>query len=113
MPAVLGEHIATRGLGHVGVPDILRELASFGIAAVVHDPLADPAGAAGEYGIELGRLDLWHGLDALVLAVPHRAYRELGEAGLAAFLAPGGILIDVRSALDPAAIPPTLAYWSL
>ena len=28
--------------------------ASFGIAAVVHDPLADPAGAAGKYGIELG-----------------------------------------------------------
>ena len=109
----LGEHIATRGLGHADVPDILRELASFGIAAVVHDPLADPAGAAGEYGIELGRLDLWHGLDALVLAVPHRAYRELGEAGLCALLAPGGILIDVRSALDPAAIPPTLAYWSL
>ena len=53
----MGEHIATRGLGHAGVPDILRELASFGIAAVVHDPLADPAGAAGEYGIELGRLD--------------------------------------------------------
>ena len=70
MPAALGEHIATRGLGHAGVPDILRELASFGIAALVHDPLADPADAAGEYGIELGRL-------------------------------------------DPAAIPPTLAYWSL
>jgi len=45
--------------------------------------------------------------------VPHRAYLELGEPGLVAMLGPRGILIDVRSALDPARLPATLAYWSL
>jgi UDP-N-acetyl-D-galactosamine dehydrogenase len=95
------------------VPDILRELASFGIMARVHDPLAEPAAAAHEYGVELSPLELLHGLDALVLAVPHRGYRELGAAGLAALLAPSGILLDVKSMLDPAELPAGLAYWSL
>ena len=76
-------------------------------------PLADPAAAAHEYGLELSPLELLRGLDALVLAVPHRAYRELGAAGLAALLAPSGILLDVKSMLDPAALPGGLAYWSL
>ena len=52
-------------------------------------------------------------LDALVLAVPHRAYLAQGVPGLAALLAPRGILIDVRSALDPALVPASLTYWSL
>jgi hypothetical protein len=28
-------------------------------------------------------------------------------------LGPRGILVDVRSALDPALLPPALTYWSL
>ena len=95
------------------VPDILKELASFGITATVHDALATEAAAQAEYGLELAPLELFRDLDALVLAVPHLAYRELGEAGLAAMLGPGGILVDVRAILDPALLPPTLTYWSL
>ena len=96
------------------VPDILRELASFGIEAAVHDPLADPAPPPAEYGVELGPLELLRDLDALGAggAAP-RPICELGEAGLAAMLAPAGILIDVKSALDPAGCPPASAYWSL
>jgi UDP-N-acetyl-D-galactosamine dehydrogenase len=95
------------------VPDILAELKSFGVSALVHDPLAPDKAARAEYGLVLAPLDLLHGLDGLVLAVPHRAYLELGEAGLAAMLGPRGILVDVRSALDPALLPPALTYWSL
>ena len=95
------------------VPDILAELASFGIAALVHDPLAPPAAALAEYGLELAPLEALRGLDALILAVPHRDYLALGERGLAALLGPGGIVIDVRSAMDPARLPAGLTYWSL
>jgi UDP-N-acetyl-D-galactosamine dehydrogenase len=95
------------------VPDILKELASFGIAALLHDPLADAGAAQHEYGLELAPLALLRDLDALVLAVPHRAYLEHGELGLAAMLGPRGILSDVRSALDPARLPATITYWSL
>ncbi len=95
------------------VPDILRELVSFGIEALIHDPLADPAQAQHEYGLELSPLELLRDLDGLVLAVPHRAYLALGEAGMAALLRPSGILIDVKSALDPTRLPAEQTYWSL
>ncbi len=95
------------------VPDILRELASFGIEGLIHDPLADPVQARHEYGLELSPLELLRDLDGLVLAVPHRAYLTLGEAGMAELLRPSGILIDVKSALDPARLPAGQTYWSL
>jgi UDP-N-acetyl-D-galactosamine dehydrogenase len=95
------------------VPDILNELRSFGITASVHDALAPEAAARAEYGLELAPLELMRQLDALVLAVPHRAYLALGEAALAAMLGPRGIVVDVRAALDPALLPASLTYWSL
>ncbi len=95
------------------VPDIVRELASFGIDAKVHDPLADAEAARREYGLTLTTLDELHDLDALLLAVPHRAYLDLGEAELGARLTPAGILIDLKSALDPNRLPASNSYWSL
>ena len=95
------------------VPDIVRELQSFGIAALVHDPLASPEAALEEYGIDLEPLDRLRDLDGLILAVPHRAYLEQGENGLAAMVATAGTVVDVKSVMDPARLPPTLTYWSL
>src|SRR5438105_1324474 len=54
------------------VPDIIAELRDFGIAPMVADPLADPAEAKREYGVELVALDHFTKLDGLILAVPHR-----------------------------------------
>ncbi len=59
------------------VPDILTELREFGIIARVADPLADPAEAKREYGVDLVPLEDLTELDGLVLAVPHRV---LGRA---------------------------------
>jgi UDP-N-acetyl-D-galactosamine dehydrogenase len=36
-----------------------------------------------------------------------------GSAGIAAWLKPGGVLIDVKSVLAPAAIPTGIHFWSL
>src|SRR5690348_15773125 len=79
------------------VPDIVTELGEFGIAALVADPLADPAEAKREYGIELMPLAALAGLDGLILAVPHRALAEIGWERSFAMLTPGGVLIDVKS----------------
>ncbi len=95
------------------VPDIVAELASFGVAAVVADPLAPRDLARQVYGLELEPEDTLVGLDALILAVPHRAYLERPMAALLAPLKPDGIVFDLKSALDPAAIPEGLSYWSL
>jgi len=53
-----------------------------------------------------------HDLDALVLAVDHEAYVSAPDA-LIARLKPSGVLIDVKSALDPALVGPAQVYWSL
>ena len=95
------------------VPDIIAELRDFGIAALVSDPLADPAEAKREYGVELVALDRFSGLDGLILAVPHRVLSEAGWDKLFATLAPGGILVDVKSAVASSEIPQGTPYWSL
>jgi len=95
------------------VVDILRELESFGIDALVHDPHADPAEARKEFGVELSELSAFRDLHALVLAVPHASYVEMGASALGAMLRGGGIFMDVKSAFEPASIPSNLRYWSL
>jgi UDP-N-acetyl-D-galactosamine dehydrogenase len=98
------------------VPDILRELRSFGIEPMVHDPLASGPEAMHEYGEKLAPLEQLTRLDALVLAVSHREYRELGVARLVAMVADRGVVVDVKSVLDPAHVRQArqgLRYWSL
>ncbi|MFO7545432.1 MAG: nucleotide sugar dehydrogenase [Trueperaceae bacterium] len=95
------------------VPDILQELREYGIEALVHDARADAEEALAEYGVRLCDWSELHDLDALVLAVPHAAYLERLDAGLTSMLVPGGIVIDVKSALRESDLPEGARYWSL
>lgn len=95
------------------VPDIVAELHEYGIEPVITDPLADPAGVAHEYSLTLVPFEQLAELDGLILAVPHRAYAEAGWEKVFAALAPGGIFIDVKSAVSRDIVPPSLGYWSL
>jgi UDP-N-acetyl-D-galactosamine dehydrogenase len=95
------------------VPDIVAELREFGIAALVSDPLVDPAEARREYSIELVPLKDLFELDGLILAVPHRVLGEAGWDRLLAALSVGGVFVDVKSAVGRDAVPPNIHYWSL
>jgi UDP-N-acetyl-D-galactosamine dehydrogenase len=95
------------------VPDIVSELREFGIAASVADPLADPDEARRVYGIDLVPCEAFAGLDGLILAVPHHVLGENGWDQMFSALSPGGILIDVKSAISRSAVPPNIHYWSL
>ena len=96
------------------VPDILNELRAFGIEPKLHDPFAEPGETRREYGLSLSRLEELEDLDALILAVSHKQYLDLGADALARRVNPGGVLIDVKSALDPKALPPgRVSYWCL
>jgi UDP-N-acetyl-D-galactosamine dehydrogenase len=95
------------------VPDIVSELRDFGITALVTDPLADPAEAKHEYGVELVSLERFAGLDGLILAVPHRVLGEKGWDRLFATLGAGGVFVDVKSAVARDRIPQGIHYWSL
>jgi UDP-N-acetyl-D-galactosamine dehydrogenase len=52
-------------------------------------------------------------LDALIFAVSHDWYLRMGQDKLAAMVRDGGVLVDVKSALDPARIGRGVRYWSL
>lgn len=93
-------------------PDIAAEMAGFGVQVAVADPRADPAAARAEFGVDLVAEATLTGLDALILAVPHREYSE-HSAAVVARVRPGGVLVDVMAALDPQAVRPDLRYWCL
>lgn len=96
------------------VPDILTELKDFGIHPMLHDPYADQAETTHEYGLTLTPLDALKDLDALILAVGHQQFVSKPISFFLDRLRPGGVLVDVKSALDPKAIPAGRAsYWCL
>ncbi|MGD0676724.1 MAG: nucleotide sugar dehydrogenase [Polyangiaceae bacterium] len=95
------------------VPDIVDELRQFGIEPMVHDPLASPAEAMAKYGSKLVSFDELDGLDAMVLAVRHRWYLDLGERRLLSAIRDRGVVVDVKSAIDPGALDRGIRYWSL
>lgn len=95
------------------VADIVGELAQFGCAIRIHDPLATAADIEASFGRTPSALEAFTELDALVLAVPHRHYRSLGASGLFAMLRRGGALLDVKGMVSPDEIPADRLYWSL
>jgi len=95
------------------VPDIVEELRQFGVDPLVHDPLADPKGTQEEYGIHLSPFESFQGLDALVLAVNHKAFLASGPGLIRACLKPASVFVDVKSSFQPADFPEPIAYWSL
>jgi len=95
------------------VPDIIRELRSFGIEPLVHDPMADAAEAMAAYGVRLVEVGELCGLDGLVYAVPHRIFRERCETAIAGMVIAGGAIFDVKSALDRDRLPRSVAYAAL
>jgi len=94
------------------VPDILRELREFGIEPVVHDPMADPEEALREYGVSLCPADQLTDLHGLICAVAHQSYVDDLD-GLCSRIVERGAFVDVKSAFQPRALRPDIAYWSL
>jgi UDP-N-acetyl-D-glucosamine/UDP-N-acetyl-D-galactosamine dehydrogenase len=95
------------------VPDILRELARFGITARVHDPLADAKEAMHEYGVELVTVEEMTDLDAVIFAVAHNWYLTPDRASLFSMVRDGGVFVDVKSVLEPNRAGGRIRYWSL
>ena len=95
------------------VIDIYHELLAFGIKPLVHDPLADAAQIGHEYDIMLSPMDALSELDVLIFAVPHSAYLELAGQDFSAMMANNGVLVDIKSCVDPSLLREDIRYWSL
>ncbi len=83
------------------VGDVIRELRSYGVEVWVHDPHADPIEARHEHGASLVQWSDLPRADALVLAVSHANFLDLGVEDLSRELIRGGCVIDVKSAFAP------------
>jgi UDP-N-acetyl-D-glucosamine/UDP-N-acetyl-D-galactosamine dehydrogenase len=100
-------------LRNTKVVDIVQELRGFGIDPLVHDPLVSAEEAEHEYGLKLHPWQELGKLHAMILAVPHRELMSMPREQLLAPIEEGGVLIDLKSAIDPATLRPDLKYWSL
>ena len=95
------------------VPDILKELKEYGIDAIITDPVANGDEAVHEYGLHLSKIEDFKDLDAVILAVSHKQYLEMGAPKLVGMVKDGGAFIDVKSALEPNVVSRGIRYWSL
>ncbi len=96
------------------VPDIVKELTTYGIEVLVHDPMADLDEAKAFYGIDLISYEKMEMCDAMVVAVSHAFYADAGLDGVVGKLVSGGCLIDVKSMFDPSEVAKhDINYWRL
>ena len=85
------------------VVDLARTLRDFVAEVVIYDPMADRALAKHEYGLDIVNALPKGPFDAVILAVKHEPIARLGEAGIKALLAPGGLIYDLKGILPPGA----------
>jgi UDP-N-acetyl-D-galactosamine dehydrogenase len=83
------------------VPDIEAELRRSGVHVQICDPLACPQAAKKQYGINLVPLESLTQADCLIFAVPHNRFVQLPTEKICTLVKPEGVIIDVKSALDP------------
>jgi UDP-N-acetyl-D-galactosamine dehydrogenase len=96
------------------VVDIVRELQEFGVTVSVHDPLGNPEQAMHEFGVPLVPLEDLPPADAVVYAVAHDTYGELGWPGVAGLLKDSqGIVVDLKHKLQTADTPAGIHLWRL
>ncbi|HQS97641.1 MAG: UDP-N-acetyl-D-galactosamine dehydrogenase [Novosphingobium sp. 17-62-9] len=81
------------------VADVIAELQALGHQVAVHDPHADGAEALLEYGLHLAGDAFEQTYDMVFLAVPHKYYLAAGVERIAALVAPGGTLADLKGVL--------------
>ena len=91
-------------LRNTRVTDIIGELTAAGARVEVWDPWIDADEARAEYGLDLIEgPKAGAGYDAIVLAVAHDQFREMGPGAIRALGREASVLFDVKSMLPKAA----------
>ena len=84
-------------LRNTRVIDIVRELAEYEIEVDVHEPWADPTEAQAEYGVAPVATLEPGAYDAIVVAVAHNEFKEMGVDAIRALGKPDAVLYDVKA----------------
>jgi UDP-N-acetyl-D-galactosamine dehydrogenase len=86
-------------LRNTKVVDILGELAEYNVNVDVYDPWIDAEAAQHEYGISPVAAPVAGKYDAVIVAVAHREFRELGAEGIRRFGKDNHVLYDLKYVL--------------
>ena len=86
-------------LRNTRVIDIVRELQQSRATVDVYDPWADPDEVEDELGFRPLSEPVPGTYEAVVVAVAHRQFRDMGDARIRSFARPGGIVYDVKHVL--------------
>ena len=84
-------------LRNTRVVDVIQELQEYGVVVDVHDPLADPAEAHEEYGLNLVAEPAAGAYDGIILAVAHERYLHAGAGTLRRYGSDPHVFFDVKS----------------
>lgn len=95
------------------VCDVIKRLEALGHHVTVHDPHADSAEALHEYGISLDSQALDARYDVVFGAVSHAEYRALPDPQIAALVAEGGLVADLKGMWRDRALAGVTNRWSL
>jgi UDP-N-acetyl-D-galactosamine dehydrogenase len=83
------------------VVDIVAELKEYNCDVEIYDPWVSAAEAGQEYGLKLLAEPLFEQYDAIVLAVAHRQFKELGRKGIRALGKREHVIYDLKYVLGP------------
>ena len=86
------------------VIDVVQELKSFGVNVYIHDPIANAGECEHEYGVTLTAWDQLPQASAIVAAVAHTEYAEMGLGKLATKASKNAVFVDVKSTHAPQAV---------
>lgn len=91
-------------LRNTRVVDIIQELDNYHASVDVYDPWISPEEAADEYGITPVEAPEENHYDAIIVAVGHRQFLEMGASGIRRFGKSQHILYDIKSILNKDAV---------
>lgn len=83
-------------LRNTRIVDIIKELGDYNISADVYDPWVNPIEAAHEYGFTPVSDPEINGYDAIVLAVAHNEFRDMGALKIREFGKIAHVLYDLK-----------------
>lgn len=98
------------------VYDIIKELNEFGVNPIIVDPEADREETREIYNIGLEDFDKLNDLDALIVAVSHKQFKELKKEDISSLFIDGKkILFDIKGIYDinEYESDDDYAYWRL
>ncbi|MDQ2187623.1 Vi polysaccharide biosynthesis UDP-N-acetylglucosamine C-6 dehydrogenase TviB [Alcaligenaceae bacterium A4P071] len=88
-------------LRNTRIVDIVNELRDYNVEVDVYDPWVDTAEAQHEYGLTPVNSPKAGAYDAIVLAVAHTQFIEMGAARIREFGKPNNVLYDLKYVLTP------------